>query len=133
KIKVQGFAIWVDLDVKSIQPFDLAMEQISLFYNEILTKHEDIKLIKDWQDIHQLKEDEMGAILTLEGVEPIGHDMTKLNILYELGVRSVGLTWNHANLAADGALEPRGAGLTTFGKEIILFLNEKKMLTDVSH
>jgi membrane dipeptidase len=57
----------------------------------------------------------------------------KLHILYQLGVRSVGLTWNQANLAADGAGEPRGAGLTLFGKEIVEFNNEHQILTDVSH
>ena len=72
-------------------------------------------------------------MLTLEGVDAIGNDITKLNILYQLGVRSIGLTWNHANLAADGAGEPRGGGLTLFGKEIVRWNNEHHVLTDVSH
>ncbi len=66
-------------------------------------------------------------------MDAIGNDLQKLSILYQLGVRSVGLTWNNANLAADGAQEKRGAGLTSFGEEIVKYNNEHKMFTDVSH
>ncbi len=35
-----------------------------------------------------LKQDEVGAILTLEGCEAIGKEAMKLRLLYRLGVRS---------------------------------------------
>lgn len=133
KVKVQAFAVWVDPSINTFHQFDVALEQVRLFYEEIVQKNEEIKHIKDWSELDKLKEDEIGAILTLEGVEPIGNDISKLHILYELGVRLVGLTWNSANLAADGALEARGAGLTSFGKEIVRFNNDRQIITDVSH
>ncbi|MEQ2526637.1 dipeptidase [Bacillaceae bacterium CLA-AA-H227] len=133
KVKVQAFAVWVDPSINTLHQFNVALEQVRLFHEEILQKNEDIKHIKDWSELDKLKEDEIGAILTLEGVEPIGNDISKLHILYELGVRLVGLTWNSANLAADGALEARGAGLTSFGKEIVRFNNDRQIITDVSH
>ncbi|TKC18805.1 dipeptidase [Robertmurraya kyonggiensis] len=133
KVKVQAFAVWVDPSINTLHQFDVALEQVRLFHEEILQKNDEIKHMKDWSELDSLKEDEIGAILTLEGVGPIGNDISKLQILYELGVRLVGLTWNSANLAADGALEPRGAGLTTFGKEIVRFNNDRQIITDVSH
>lgn len=133
KVKVQGFAIWIDPTIKSTGAFDVVLEQVKLFHQEILGKNRDMKHIKNWSDLDDLGDDEIGAILTLEGVDAIGNDLSKLHILYELGIRSVGLTWNNANLAADGCGEPRGAGLTSFGKEIVVFNNERKILTDVSH
>lgn len=133
KVKVQAFAVWVDPSINTLHQFDVALEQVRLFHEEILQKNEEIKHIKDWSELDKLKEDEIGAILTLEGVEPIGNDISKLHILYELGVRLVGLTWNSANLAADGALEQRGAGLTKFGKEIVRFNDDRQIITDVSH
>ncbi|MGG0718521.1 dipeptidase [Robertmurraya massiliosenegalensis] len=133
KVKVQGFAIFVDPNLRSNHLFEIVLEQVRLFQDEVLVKNEDIKHIKDWSQLAHLKDGEIGAILTLEGVDAIGNDLTKLKILYQLGVRSVGLTWNNANLAADGAGEPRGAGLTAFGKEVIHFNNEHQLLTDVSH
>jgi membrane dipeptidase len=133
QIKVQCFAIFIEPEIKGDQKFQVVLEQIDYFYKEVLRKNPDMVHIKEWSDFDRLKIGQIGAMLTLEGVDPIGNDLSKLHILYQLGVRSVGLTWNQANLAADGAGEPRGAGLTLFGKEIVEFNNEHQILTDVSH
>ncbi|MCM3239272.1 dipeptidase [Heyndrickxia oleronia] len=132
-VMVQAFAIFIDPDIKSDQKFQAALDQIYYFKNEVIGKNPEMKQITKWQDFNRLKENEIGAMLTLEGVDAIGNDLQKLSILHELGVLSVGLTWNNANLAADGAGEERGAGLTSFGKEIVSFNNDHKILTDVSH
>jgi len=132
-VKVQAYAIYTPDKMKSEQRFQCALDQIDYFYNEVLAKNPEMKQIKEWSDFDRLQEGEIGAFLTLEGVEPIGNDLGKLRLFHQLGVRSVGLTWNHANLAADGADETRNGGLTLFGKEIVKFHNEHKILTDVSH
>jgi membrane dipeptidase len=133
KIKVQCFAIFIEPEIPSDQKFQVVLEQTDYFYKEVLGKNSDMVHIKDWSDFNQLKLGQIGVMLTLEGVDAIGNDLTKLRVLYQLGVRSVALTWNNANLAADGAGEPRGGGLTLFGKEIVHLNNENKILTDVSH
>lgn len=109
-VKVQCYAIYTPVDLPSESRFQCALDQIHYFYTEVLGKHPEMKQIRDWSDLDRLQEGEIGALLTLEGVEPIGNDLKKLHILYQLGVRSVGLTWNLANLAADGALEEKTAG-----------------------
>lgn len=133
KIKVQCFAIFIEPFIPSNYKFQAALEQIDYFYQEVLGKNPDIVHVREWSDFDRLKIGQIGAMLTLEGVDAIGNDLMKLRTLYKLGVRSVGLTWNNANLAADGAGEPRGGGLTLFGKEIVDFNNEHQVLTDVSH
>lgn len=133
QVKVQCFAIFIDPKIKQELQFQIVLEQIDYFYREVLEKNPDMKQIKSWPDFYKLKPNQIGAMLTLEGVDAIGNDLTKLSILYQLGVMSVGLTWNTANLAADGALEPRGAGLTLFGREIVRLNNQYQVLTDVSH
>ncbi len=132
-VKVQCFAIYVLPQMKLEQKYEAALNQVHYFYEEILRKNPEMKQIKNWSDFDTLQEHEIGAMLTIEGIDPIGNDLQKLQFFYDLGVRAVGLTWNHANLAADGALEPRNAGLTEFGREIIQFHNERKIITDVSH
>lgn len=132
-VKVQAFAIFIPPSIKFDQKFQAALDQVHYFYTEVLGKNAHMKLMKEWIDLDHLQEHEIGALLTLEGVDAIGNDLQKLSILYELGVRSIGLTWNNANLAADGAGEKRGAGITAFGSEIITFNNERQILTDVSH
>ena len=132
-VRIQAFAIFISPSVKSDEKFQVALDQIHYFYSEVIGKNPNMKALKTWDDFDQLQDGQIGAFLTLEGVDCIGNDLQKLSILHELGVRSIGLTWNNANLAADGVGEERGAGLTTFGKEIIQFCNENKILSDVSH
>lgn len=133
QVKAQCFAIFIEPDIPSDQKFQAALEQLNYFYKEVLGKNPDMVHIKDWSDFDRLKLGQIGAMLTLEGVDAIGNDLTKLETLFRLGVRSVGLTWNNANLAADGAGEPRGAGLTLLGKRIVHLNNKYQVLTDVSH
>lgn len=132
-VYVQFFAIFIDAHVPDDKKWAYACEQIELFHTEVLAHNPEMKHIRKWKDIFTLQEGEIGAILSLEGVEPIGEDLEKLVYLYEQGVLSVGLTWNNANLAADGALERCHGGLTTFGKRIVNLNNKYGILTDVSH
>jgi len=133
QVRLQGYAVFVDPELPDPLKFQSCLDQIHYFYAEVLEKHPEILHITDWSQIARLQPGQIGALLTLEGVDPIGNDLHKMHLLYRLGVRSVGLTWNYANLAADGALEPRGAGLTTFGRELVTVYNKYNMLTDVSH
>jgi len=133
KVKVQCFAIFIPSHIKSDQKFQAALEQFDIFHTEILAKHPMIKHITSWQDIDQLQLHETGAMLTLEGADAFGDDLAKLRMLYQLGVMSVGLTWNHANLCADGVGEQRGAGLTQLGKQVVQLNNQYLVWTDVSH
>lgn len=132
-VHIQFFAIFLEPDIPSEKLWYAALEQIELFHQEILAKNPQIKHVKQWSDIQTLKDGEIGAVLTLEGAECLGRDIDKLQYLFEQGILSVGLTWNHANLCADGAMEPRGGGLTVFGKEVVQLNNEFKVFTDVSH
>ncbi|MGI2327918.1 dipeptidase [Planococcus sp. YIM B11945] len=133
QVYVQFFAVFVYPDIPSDEKWQHALEQVDLFYSEILGKNPLMKHIKKWEDIDALKEGEIGAVLTLEGADAFGNDLTKLRHLYRLGVMSIGLTWNNANLCADGAGEPRGGGLTLLGKEVVKLNNENRIFTDVSH
>ncbi|MBD1379293.1 dipeptidase [Metabacillus arenae] len=131
--KVQCFAVFVPHRVPVGQKLEAALEQIYLLHKKILKVFPEFKLIKRKRDLSELKENEIGIILTLEGCEPIGQNIALLDILYKLGIRSVGLTWNHANLLADGALEERNGGLSNFGKEVVKQLNKYRLWTDLSH
>ncbi|MFA8438709.1 dipeptidase [Pueribacillus sp. YX66] len=129
---IQCFAIYVPSHVHEQERFQVALEMINIFYEKIMTCR-GMKFISSKSDALRLQANEIGAILTLEGCDAIGNDLIRLKTLYRLGVRSIGLTWNYANAVADGILERRGAGLTSFGERVVTFNNEKKLWTDVSH
>ncbi|GAE43751.1 microsomal dipeptidase [Mesobacillus boroniphilus JCM 21738] len=131
--KVQFFAIYVPESVHPDLKFEAALRMADLFYEKILKPYPQIKLIKDKVDIDLLGDDEIGAVLALEGCDAIGQDLLKLRTLLRLGVRSVGLTWNYGNYVADGVMEERGAGLSRFGRQVVQLLNETRTICDVSH
>jgi membrane dipeptidase len=131
--KVQIFAIYVPESVHPDLKFQAALRMVDLFYEKVLKPFPQIKLVKSKQDIDRLEENEIGAMLSLEGCDAIGQDLLRLRTLLRLGVSAVGLTWNFSNAVADGALEDRGAGLSRFGKQVIQLLNDTNTACDVSH
>jgi membrane dipeptidase len=131
--KVQLFAIYVPESVHPDLKFEAALRMVDLFYEKVLSPNPQMKLVTNRAEINDLTEQEIGAVLTLEGCDAIGQDLLKLRTLLRLGVRSVGLTWNFGNYCADGALEERGAGLTRFGRQVVQLLNETETACDVSH
>jgi len=131
--KIQSFAIYIPESVHPDMRFQAALAMVEIFDEKILKRYPNMKLIRSQQDIQSLEENEIGAMLSLEGCDAIGSDLLKLKILLKAGVAAVGLTWNYANAVADGALEPRGAGLSLFGREVVKHLNKQKIWCDVSH
>ncbi|KAI7248407.1 hypothetical protein KC345_g11863 [Hortaea werneckii] len=72
-------------------------------------------------------------MLSLEGVDGLEGNLFYAQLCFELGVRFLGVTWNYANWAADGVLEPRNGGFTEQGRKLIEWCNGSGMLLDVSH
>ncbi len=69
-------------------------------------------------------------MLTLEGGSVI-KSVEDVDMLYSCGVRVVTLTWNGKNKIAGGA--NTNAPLTSFGKKVIMRMNELGMAVDLSH
>ncbi|MDD3853231.1 MAG: dipeptidase [Syntrophomonadaceae bacterium] len=77
---------------------------------------------------------QLASILHLEGADCIGTDIAILECLYLLGIRSIGLTWNHRNLLADGVGEGQhAAGLSRSGKKVVIKMAQLGILLDLSH
>ena len=76
----------------------------------------------------------IAAIAGLEGAEALDASIGVLRQFYRLGVRNLGLAWNHRNAACDGVAEGRtNGGLTEFGVKVVAECNRLGMLIDVSH
>lgn len=132
-VKVQAFAIFVPDEIPSNKQYDVALRMVELFFEKIIRPNPDIIHITSKRDLENLKPNQRGAILTLEGCHPIGSDLNKLKRLIDYGVRIVGLTWNNDNAVADSILSPHTRGVTRFGEEVIRYLNKESIWTDVSH
>lgn len=128
---LQTFAVYIPEKLNgSIEPI---LESIDLFYEQVLACP-DMRLIRNSSDLTEsLTSGKIGALLSLEGVDGLQGSLSILRLLYRLGVRAAGLTWNHANWAADGVMEPRGGGLTARGKAFVTECDNLGILVDVSH
>ena len=76
------------------------------------------------------------AMLTVEDGRIVDSDIHRIAWLREMGVRAIGLTWNHPNcLGFPNSRDPQEnrRGLTPFGREAVLVMNRQGILVDVSH
>lgn len=130
-IALQCFAIYLSekLGQASFSHID---EQIQIF-NEQVVPH-GIFPITNKQELLKAKQlGQIGGILSIEGADGLAGNFNHLEQCYERGVRFLGLTWNYANWAADGVLEPRNGGLTDKGVQLVHKCHELGMIMDVSH
>ncbi|MGI6037799.1 MAG: dipeptidase [Limnochordia bacterium] len=75
----------------------------------------------------------LGLLLALEGGRPLEGSTEILELLYSLGLRSLGLTWNEANDLAVGVGAGPEGGLTPRGRKIVGRAAQLGMVLDVSH
>jgi membrane dipeptidase len=102
----------------------------------ILEEHGDeVVLVTTTAQVRQAKqEDKIAVLLGMEGGEPILTELGLLRTFYRLGLRHMGLTWNHRNALADGGYEGRdGGGLSRFGVSVVEEMNRLGMMVDVAH
>jgi membrane dipeptidase len=72
-------------------------------------------------------------IPTLESLTPIENEVDRIDVLYGLGVRSMGIVYSEANSLGSGIRERQDRGLTDFGYECIKRLNTLGVAIDNSH
>lgn len=92
----------------------------------------DLKIIKSREDLQDLTSN-IGIILAIEGGEAFGDRLDQVSTYYNIGVRSVGLTWNQQNNLACGVGAPNDSGITPFGKQVIWEMEKLGMLVDGAH
>lgn len=96
--------------------------------------------------VHQVSEieqcfngDALAAILHLEGAEAIGSELSELEKLYNLGLRSLGLVWSRENIFGHGVpfqfpgSPDIGPGLTDAGRRLVRACNRLGVLVDLAH
>ena len=97
-------------------------------------QRDDFVIVETTQDLEEVVAGRMrGLVLTLEGGAALGdEDTSVLRTLHRLGLRSLNLLWFRANALGDGLGEPRGAGLTDFGREVLTEACRLGVIPDVS-
>ena len=98
------------------------------------------KIVRTFQDLIFCFENEiMAAILHLEGAEPILPSLENLEMFFEKGMRSLGITWSRPNAFGYGvpfqypSSPDTGPGLTEEGKNLVKACNQLGILIDLAH
>ena len=72
-------------------------------------------------------------VASIEGAACIENEVDRIDILYGLGVRQLGVTYSESNALGNGMKEDNDGGLTKFGQRCVERMNKVGMLIDVSH
>jgi membrane dipeptidase len=90
--------------------------------------------IRSAADILKAKrEGRFGVVVGTQDSCMAGPELDRLAQMKKDGVLSIQLTYNNGNLAGDGALEPRDAGLSKLGRTTIERIEKERLLLDLSH
>lgn len=71
--------------------------------------------------------------LNVQDTVQVGSELSRVEVLYSMGVRHMVLAYNTRNFVADGCAEADDAGLSNFGRRLIGEMNDAGMLVDCSH
>lgn len=108
--------------------YDLGMKLSDIAHQDLVIRGEKVEdLIK----AHETGK--IALIPTLESATPIENEVDRVDVLYGLGIRCMGIVYSESNALGSGLREKRDGGLTTFGYEVVKRMNKLGMAIDVSH
>lgn len=118
-------------------PWEFFLNSAELFETQLQRCKSELAPMKSMADLRRnMAEGKISAMLTLEDSVCMEGDITRVQQLYDRGVRMASLTWNHENsLAYPNSSDPEAhmKGLKDFGFEAVAEMERLGMLVDVSH
>ncbi len=90
--------------------------------------------VKSTDDIRRAKEQgKVGIMFGAQNCSPIEDDIGMVEVMRELNLMIMQLTYNNQSLLACGCYEAEDSGVTRFGKQVIKEMNRVGMVVDMSH
>jgi membrane dipeptidase len=121
---VTGHAPWRWEDIIT----DLGMRQADLAHQTgVMT----VRTVADIDEAY--RSGRVGLVFGLEAATPIENEIDRLDVLYGLGLRQIGIAYSDANALGSGLGETADGGLTAFGRRAVTRMNKLGLAIDVSH
>ncbi|MEH7094529.1 dipeptidase [Neobacillus vireti] len=99
-----------------------------------IAKQNTVYIAKNYHDLIEAKRTNRIAIIpSLEAASILENELDRVDVLYGLGIRCMGITYNEANTLGAGLIEKRDSGLTKFGCKVVERMNRLGMVIDISH
>jgi membrane dipeptidase len=90
-----------------------------------------VRTMADIDEAH--RSGRVGLVFGLEAATPIENELDRLDVLYGLGIRQLGIAYSDANTLGSGLSEPSDGGLTAFGRRAVTRMNQLGIAIDLSH
>lgn len=134
-VKLQFFAFYIREEYAKEGALSYCLRLVDNFYETLSRCNSDLQLIGSAAELEQVMAGpKVGALLSIEGGEALEGELSALRMLFRLGVRALGLTWNHPNQLAVGVGQGvKGEGLSEFGKQVVKEMNRLRMVVDLAH
>lgn len=136
-IKKQGshktllfFSVFCDFEKYGNDPKGYFLKIYKNLKNELEKNASFVCPYKNKEDF--LRGKKSNYVITLEGADFV-NDISHIDFLSALNIKSVTLTWNKSNEIACCHLEKDDYGLTKLGKRVIEKMEEKSIIPDLSH
>ncbi len=108
--------------------FDIGMRLSDIAHQDM------VKLALTTDDIRNAKKNgQIGFVVSLEGAAMIETEVDRIDVLYGMGVRSLGIAYSEGNALGAGLKEPATYGLTAFGRKAVRRMNKLGIAIDISH
>lgn len=108
--------------------FDIGMRLSDLAHQDF------VKLALTTDDIRAAKRDgRVAFVVSLEGAAMIENELDRIDVLYGMGMRSLGIAYSEGNALGAGLKEPAHFGLTSFGQRAVKRMNQLGVAIDISH
>ncbi|HEI8865024.1 TPA: dipeptidase [Serratia odorifera] len=124
----------------SYDPQAITEAQIAILFQLEQASNGQLKICRSVAEIEQCRRNQqIAAVLHIEGAGALDAELTQLDRYYALGVRSIGPFWNRPNVFGEGisgafpGSPDSGPGMTPAGKALIAACNRRRMMIDVSH
>ena len=104
-------------------------------WNRLFEQNSDLIMpIKSASDIRRAKElGKVGIMFGAQNCSPIEDDIGMIEVMRELNLMIMQLTYNNQSLLACGCYEAEDSGVTRFGRQAIKEMNRVGMVIDMSH
>lgn len=134
-VKILVAAIYIDSVVLPEGALRRAVQMIDALYEEIALASGTFELALSATDAERIvAQDKIAVIVSFEGAEPLGQDLSALRLFHRLGLRMLSFCWMRRTLFGDGTWEndTRG-GLSRLGHDAVREMNRLGIIVDVSH
>ncbi len=121
---VTGHAPWRWDDIVT----DLGMRQADLAHQQ------QVSWAARWPTCYDAKRTgRIALVFGLEAATPIENELDRLDVLFGLGLRQIGIAYNESNALGSGLGDPGDGGLTAFGRRAVQRMNAVGLAIDISH